>query len=198
MKARRVRGLDPDGDLGANALRIVEVRLRELEQLAPTAIESGDPTALHDMRIAAKRLRYVLEMTTPAFGEPAAKGAKTAKALQDVLGEIHDCDEMGPRVQDHVARLRVEDAQALHRDAEPGAKDLDAAVATGAPHRERYRGLEALAAYLAARRAVLFDRLVAQWSALEPQGFAADLLAGLSEPPPLEPARPAPTDGAAP
>jgi hypothetical protein len=198
VRARKVRGLEPDGDLAANALRIVEVRLGELAKLAPSAIESGDGHALHDMRIAAKRLRYVLEMTTPAFGEPAAKGSKTAKALQDVLGEIHDCDEMLPRVEAHTARLRAEDGQALRATADPGAKDLDPTVAAAAPHRDRYRGLEALAAYLAARRGVLYDRLVEQWSALEPQGFAAELIAGLSEPLQSEPAQPGPTDGAAP
>lgn len=192
MKARKVKGLDPDGDLRANALRIVEVRLGELEALAPPAIESGDAKALHDMRIAAKRLRYVLEMTTPAFGDPAAKGAKAAKALQDVLGEIHDCDEMGPRVQAHVGRLRAADAAALQGGADPGAQDLDAAVAATAPNRDRYRGLEALAAYLTARRAVLHERLARKWSELEPQGFAAELLDGLSAPVP-----PARSDGAA-
>lgn len=199
MKARKVKGLDPDGDLATNARRIVAVRLGELERLAPRAIETGAGVALHDMRIAAKRLRYVLEMTTPAFGEPAAKGAKTAKALQDVLGEIHDCDEMVPRVEAHVARLRVKDAEALRGAADAGAKDLDAVVAASAPHRDHYRGLEALAAYLTARRAVLYERLARQWGDLEPAGFAAELLAGLSgTPAPREPARPAPTDGAGP
>jgi uncharacterized small protein (DUF1192 family) len=195
VKPRRVKRLDPDGDLRTNALRIVEVRLGELQELGPPAIESGGSKALHDMRIAAKRLRYVLEMTTPAFGEPASKGAKTAKALQDVLGEIHDCDEMVPRVQAHVERLRAADAAALHDGVEPGGKDLDAALAATLPHRDRYRGLEALGAYLTARRAVLHERLARQWAELEPQGFATELLAGLSEPP-RAPALPARTGGA--
>jgi CHAD domain-containing protein len=46
------------------------------------------------MRIAAKRLRYLLELSEPLFGAGARRGAKIVKGLQDVLGEIHDCDEL--------------------------------------------------------------------------------------------------------
>ena len=194
MKARRVKGLDPDGELAPNAQRIVAVRLGELEALAPPALESAEGKALHDMRIAAKRLRYVLEMATPALGEPARWGAKTAKALQDVLGEIHDCDEMLPRIATRIERLREADADALRAAADDGAGDLDPSAAADAPGGDHYRGLEALSAYLTARRAVLFERLTDQWEELEPQGFAAELLQRISD----EPAPAAPTDAAAP
>jgi hypothetical protein len=193
VKARRVKGLDPDGELGANAYRIVAVRLGELEALGPPALEHGEAGALHDMRIASKRLRYVLEMAAPALGEAALKGAKTAKALQDVLGEIHDCDEMLPRIAARIARLRAADADALRAAAGDGAKDLDPATAAEAPNLTHYRGLEALSAYLTARRAVLFERVSRQWADLEPQGFA-ELLEAISD----ARAPGAPTDGAAP
>ena len=193
MKPRKVKGLDPDGPLAENARRIVEVRLAELRSFAPRALESGEQTALHDMRIAAKRLRYVLEMSEPAFGPTAAEGAKVAKRLQDLLGEIHDCDEMLPRVRAHADTLRAQDAAALHEGA-AGAADLDPAAAREAPNRARYRGLESLGTYLTARRAVLFDRFVQRWEKLESTGFAADLLDGLSPP---EPAPAARADGAA-
>ena len=63
MKARRVKGLDPEGPLADNAGRIVLVRLDELCSFMPRASDPEEVVALHDMRIAAKRLRYVLEVT---------------------------------------------------------------------------------------------------------------------------------------
>lgn len=99
MKARRVKGLDPDAPLRANATLIVRTRLDELHSLAGRALKPDATTAQHDMRIAAKRLRYVLDITEPCFGEEAAVAAAAAKELQGVLGEIHDCDVMLPRVK---------------------------------------------------------------------------------------------------
>ena len=53
------------------------------------------------MRIAAKRLRYVLEITAGCFGPEAEALRGAARELQGVLGEIHDCDVMLPRVAGH-------------------------------------------------------------------------------------------------
>jgi CHAD domain-containing protein len=90
VKARKVKGVDPAAPLADGARRIVRVRLEELCSFMPAAAE--DVVALHDMRIAAKRLRYALEVTSACFGAYAATAVKHAKALQEVLGEIHDCD----------------------------------------------------------------------------------------------------------
>jgi CHAD domain-containing protein len=136
----------------------------------PDAVEE-----LHDMRIAAKRLRYVLEMSEPVLGAPAKRGAKQAKKLQDVLGEIHDCDEHLPLVERHLERLRAEDAAAMQATAARTAADLDPAAAREAPHRRDYAGLEALAAHLRARRAVLYRRFVRDWARFERAGFRASL-----------------------
>lgn len=98
MKARAVEGLDPVAPLGPNAARIVRVRLDELHSFADAALEPSASVAQHDMRIAAKRLRYVLEITETCFGPEAEAARRAAKELQGVLGEIHDCDVMLPRV----------------------------------------------------------------------------------------------------
>jgi CHAD domain-containing protein len=98
MKARKVKGLKPGEPLRPNAARIVATRLGELRALAAEAVEPGAETAQHDMRIAAKRLRYVLEITGACFGPEAEAARRVAKELQGVLGEIHDCDVMLPKV----------------------------------------------------------------------------------------------------
>ncbi|MFA6455455.1 MAG: CHAD domain-containing protein [Bacteroidota bacterium] len=46
----------------------------------------------HEMRIAAKRLRYVMEIFNPVFGGKLKPYIRTTRSMQDLLGEMHDCD----------------------------------------------------------------------------------------------------------
>ena len=142
MKARPIKKLDPTHPLGENAARITQVRLDELLALAPRALD-GKTKAQHDMRIAAKRLRYVLEVTGFAFGRSADTARRRARDLQDILGEIHDCDVMLPRVREHQKQLQRGDARAV-REKAGRAPDLDPRLAARAPHRTAYRGLDVL------------------------------------------------------
>jgi CHAD domain-containing protein len=99
VKARGVEGLKPGKPLRGNAAKIVRVRLDEMRSFAETALDPDAAEAQHDMRIAAKRLRYVLEIVGPCFGTEAKAARRAAKELQGVLGEIHDCDVMLPRAE---------------------------------------------------------------------------------------------------
>jgi CHAD domain-containing protein len=99
MKARKVKGLRPKTTLRENAALIVATRLEELRGFAEEALEPSGETAQHEMRIAAKRLRYVLEITESCLGPDAESGRGVAKDLQGVLGDIHDCDVMRPKVE---------------------------------------------------------------------------------------------------
>jgi CHAD domain-containing protein len=154
VKARKVRGLRPDMALGEAARRSVRVRADELRSFVPRALDPAEPEALHDMRIAAKRLRYLLEVMEPALGPEAGKAAGRARDLQDVIGDIHDCDVMLPRVHARMAAL----------DAEAGPRD------------PAYRGLAVFAADLRTRRARLFDDFRALWEEIEAGG--SNTLAG--------------------
>jgi CHAD domain-containing protein len=98
MRAHRIDGLSPEMPLGAAARRIVAVRTAELYAFVPEALDEHAVTAMHDMRIAAKRLRYVLELVGFAIGEVGPEAQQRAKELQEVLGEIHDCDVMLERI----------------------------------------------------------------------------------------------------
>ena len=169
MKARKVKKLDPETPLVENAARILKVRIEELRSFAPEALLPEGLTAQHDMRIAAKRLRYVLEVTGFCFGRSATTARRRAKDLQGILGEMHDCDVTIPVVQAHLDELRDADAEALRRRAS-GEADLDPALARRAPHRTAYRGLDVLIVYLQARRALLFERFRDFWAEQERVG----------------------------
>jgi hypothetical protein len=183
MKARKVRKLDPEMPLADAAERILRVRVDELHSFTPRALDPSEQRALHDMRIAAKRLRYLLELTHPFFGVYARTAGKHARQLQDLLGEIHDCDVMLPLVRDHLRALRADDAAELRRMA-GDAEDLDPTLAARAPHRHAYRGLETLIVHLEARRELLFARFLDRWRDLQRQGFRARLEHALGERPP--------------
>jgi CHAD domain len=177
VKARPVSGLDPAGTLADNAERIVRTRLDEMCSFMPKAQDPAEVTALHDMRIAAKRLRYVLEITHPCFGAYAQDAVKLCKDLQDLLGEIHDCDVQVPEVVGVLNELIDADADALAA-AHPGDDDPPAG---DAPHVDRYAGLVALAVQLSARRRTLFTRFQAVWRDYERRGFRARLEYAVSE-----------------
>jgi CHAD domain-containing protein len=183
VKARAVKGLDPDATLADNLERIVAVRLDELYSFIPRALDPKRMKALHDMRIAAKRLRYILEVgAEPCFGPYAVEAIKRTRDLQDLLGELHDCDVQLPRVRALQDELRAADA--LEARARAGdAPDLDPTLASGTPHAPAWRGLETLRIYVEARRALLFERFAEMWRDLEREGFRPRLEYAISERP---------------
>jgi hypothetical protein len=183
LKARAVKGLEPDATLADNLERIVAARLDELCSFVPRALDPARMKALHDMRIAAKRLRYILEVgAEPCFGPYAVTAIKRSKELQDLLGELHDCDVQLPRVRALREELRAADA--LEARARAGdAPDLDPTLASGTPHAEAWRGLETLCIYVEARRGLLFERFLEMWRELEREGFRARLEYAITERP---------------
>ena len=70
--------------------RVVHARHEEAASLS-SALASRDMQALHDFRIACKRLRYAMERfcdRVPEFEQTAVRLAE----IQDALGEAHDRD----------------------------------------------------------------------------------------------------------
>ncbi len=187
MKARKVSGLDPDGTLADNLQRIIEVRLDELCGFMPQAADPEEVTALHDMRIAAKRLRYILEIGAPCFGPYAETAGKKTKDLQDLIGEIHDCDETIPRVRALIEQAQLADVHAARGRAAPAAEDFEPRLAADGPRAGVFRGLHTILTFLAARRGLLFERFLELWTGLERAGFRGRLEFALQERPTITP-----------
>lgn len=183
MKARKVTGLDPQGALADNVERIARTRLDELEGFLPAVLDEREVTALHDMRIAAKRLRYLLEATAETcFGGYAPTAAKRARELQTLIGEIHDCDVAIPRVEEALTGIETADEEQLVQRAGE-APDLDPRLAADLPHAAEHRGLVTLLTYLRARRRVLYRQFLATWRSWERDGVAPRLRFALAERP---------------
>lgn len=71
---------------------IILDRLKELEKHSQGLFSPFDIETLHDMRIAAKRLRYAIELFQQCWGHAIATYAKRVARMQTALGEVHDCD----------------------------------------------------------------------------------------------------------
>src|SRR5690349_15455091 len=82
----------------ALALRIVR-RARRLEKAIDHAGQIYAPEALHVVRIAAKKLRYALEIADESGVAPCAATVRAIKRVQDTLGRLHDLQML----QHHVA-----------------------------------------------------------------------------------------------
>jgi len=141
-------------------------------------IESvADETAGHAARIAAKRLRYLAEPVAPWIDE-VRRPIDLLKALQDLLGELHDGQLLATHVAHALAEIESKRAQSFIAAA------LDGTAATpqaGIPMRRRERaGLIAVARRLGARRSELFGSLAHSWLGEDaPQRL--DLLAALKQ-----------------
>ena len=172
VKAGRVKGLRPGSRLGGAARRIAAQRIADMLQFDEAVRDPANIRELHDLRIAAKRLRYTLEVLGGALGPAAAAVEDEARALQDVLGEVHDCDVLAPRLQKELARLVAQDGEAVAALAD-GDPDAAPKVLRDAPGRAVRHGVQALSVGVAARRGVLYARFLERWDALA-RGHAAD------------------------
>ncbi|WP_369140233.1 CYTH and CHAD domain-containing protein [Modestobacter versicolor] len=63
---------------------------KRLRRAVDAAQDSDDPEALHEVRKAAKRVRYTAEAAVPVLGRPVAQLVSVLKGVQEVLGDRQD------------------------------------------------------------------------------------------------------------
>ena len=79
-------------------------RARRLSLAMDAAGHMYSPERLHAVRIAAKKLRYGLELAADSGVQEAAAHVRTIKRAQDMLGKLHDLQVL----QSHVAAVEAD------------------------------------------------------------------------------------------
>ena len=133
--------VDPFEPYALAAARVVRLRADELFGHADGVLDTSDIERVHDMRVASRRLRAVLEIFEPCFPQGDFKTAlRDVKSLADALGERRDPDV-------HIEDMEGFEAQ-VQATLRPG---IDALVAR--LRAQQTRGNEVLAAALEEIRA---------------------------------------------
>jgi CHAD domain-containing protein len=189
-KPRPVAGVRTTDRLRPNARRILAVRIEEVFQYDGTVADPTRVTELHDMRIACKRLRYLLEIFDIAFRADLDPFLEQVKDLQDILGDIHDRDVQVPMLEAHLEWLDAREAQALAATVAAPARRLRGtsheaaferfrAQIEGAWRSDERPGIHALIAIRREQREALYARFLDEWRQMKRQRFRARLEAAL-------------------
>ncbi len=132
-RARPVPDLRPDQPFAIAAARVVAVRADELREHSHDVLDLSDIERVHDMRVATRRLRAVLEVFRPCFSKKAYKATiRELKDLADSLGERRDRDVQIKALTEFAEDLPEADRAGIERmsesiDAERPAINLELA-----------------------------------------------------------------------
>jgi CHAD domain-containing protein len=99
-------------------------RATRLEEAGGNAGQLYAPERLHDVRIAAKKLRYGLELAADSGVKAAAPLVRRIKRIQDLLGRLHDLQVL----QEHIAAVQAGPAaarQGMHAGLEAVARHVE-------------------------------------------------------------------------
>jgi CHAD domain-containing protein len=83
-----------EGRVAGYAAERLEQRLAEFQVLAAQSHPTNDPTELHQLRIAAKRVRYLLEIVSEMGYGDASRALNWLRNLQDRIGDWHDLEAL--------------------------------------------------------------------------------------------------------
>jgi CHAD domain-containing protein len=113
----------------AEAIRAVEMAFnRVIERkhvIAPT-----DGSAIHRMRVAFKKFRYMVESLAPVRGRASGKQLKAMNAFQGSMGDIQDAEVLLSNVQGYASGRGIEGEAALGRALEELSRRRTALIET--------------------------------------------------------------------
>ncbi len=163
------------------ARRRIVKRLGELMAYEACLSKADEATQHHRMRIAAKRLRYTMELFRPAYEGDLDGCLSAMKKLQDLLGDLHDCDVWLQLLPDFLAD-ESKRAEAWFGKA-PSASSSESSIESPIePSMKKLRaGIEHLQASRLGDRERIFAELGQYWRQLRDAGAFDAMTALLSE-----------------
>ena len=164
-KGAPIRRLTQPGKPLRDSASTLMVRWNEMMGWADSIHDPRCVDELHALRIAAKRLRYTLELFEPAFGAAIGPFLRIAEQIQEQIGAIHDCDVLFPLLQDTLE-------QEMRRERRRAKKDQRD---VGPPPFLAAEGLVALTTRKRTEREALYTDFLRFWDALPPEKVGADL-----------------------
>jgi CHAD domain-containing protein len=109
-KAHDIPGLHAELSYREAAAQTVAVRAEELFHHAAGVLDTSDIERVHDMRVASRRLRAVLEIYEPCFPRKALRVAlRDVKDLADALGERRDPDVQLAQLDEFSSAVKLAD-----------------------------------------------------------------------------------------
>jgi len=92
--------------IALRAAERIEQRITEFQALAAQSQPATNPAELHQLRIAAKRLRYLLEIVSEMGYGDTARALAWLRLLQDRIGDWHDLEAIEAEIVSIVSRRK--------------------------------------------------------------------------------------------
>jgi hypothetical protein len=178
-RAWPVDDIEPGASLATNARRILAVRVAEYFSYAGVVHHEQAVEPLHNLRIAAKRLRYTLELFQAVFGDEGKRQIDRIKAIQEELGLLHDHDVRIDLIIDELRETSADQIAAVGQQLATAPVREHAAIAAALlrpPPDDPRRGLIALLGREHARRSEQYWSFRALWEEQQGAGIRADLV----------------------
>lgn len=105
-KGSQVQGLAPSDDIRSAAVKILWTRFEDMWVYRDAVAGGSDADAVHDMRVASRRLRTAMQTFGPCFPRASYKDHyRRVTELADALGRVRDGDVLIEELKADVARL---------------------------------------------------------------------------------------------
>jgi CHAD domain-containing protein len=138
----------------------IESRLETLLSYEPWVAHPDAVAEHHATRIAAKKLRYTMEIYGPVYRRGLKKPHARVKGIQEILGDLHDCDVW----INHITRVLLRERSRFRSDNEEKRPDTNTLASLRVFLQDREK-----------ERVLLHRRFMRYWASLARTGLWDEL-----------------------